>query len=64
MRFDFGIDRYFVPEGSSEPPRDAQTTMVLRIMSNETPRIHGLEVNGRPWDPSVQRSSVWAPDVF
>ena len=51
-RFEFGINRYYVPEGSPEPPRNARTLARLRVSERGTPRLLGLDVDGVPWPPS------------
>lgn len=49
--FDFGVNRYFVPEGSSEPSF-SRTDAVLLIASGGKARIVRLLVDGVPWTPS------------
>lgn len=49
-RFDFGINRYFVPEGTPEPPRN-ETVVQLLVPANMRPRLVGLEVAGKLWQP-------------
>lgn len=50
--FDFGINRYFVPEGSREPPMNARTVAVLHVNSVGVPRLRSLEVDGMAWTPT------------
>ncbi|MDR1611851.1 MAG: GDYXXLXY domain-containing protein [Planctomycetota bacterium] len=49
--FDFGVNRYFVPEGTPEPPRDRTVVLLLVPERNLRPRLRGLEVDGVLWTP-------------
>ncbi len=53
--FDFGVNRYFVPEGSSEPSF-SRTDAVLLISAGGKARIARLLVDGEPWTPSSRKS--------
>lgn len=48
--FDFGVNRYFVPEGSEEPPMSG-TEAVLLVPRDRKPRLLRLLVDGKPWIP-------------
>lgn len=48
--FDFGVNRYFVPEGSEEPSA-SETEAVLLVPRDRKPRIARLLVNGEAWEP-------------
>ncbi|MDR0363010.1 MAG: GDYXXLXY domain-containing protein [Planctomycetota bacterium] len=50
-RFDFGVNRYFVPEGTKEPPVNADVNAILLVPMNMRPRLRGLEVDGKRWEP-------------
>lgn len=47
-RYEFGIERYFVPEGTPTPPARSLTVR-LRIGDDYVPRIEQVLVNGQPW---------------
>ena len=47
-RIDFGIERYFVPEGT-ETPNTRDLTVRLRIGDDHRPRIEDVYLNGKPW---------------
>lgn len=47
-RIEYGIEKYFVPEGTKEPSRDAMT-IELDIYENGKPRISQVFVDGTPW---------------
>lgn len=47
-RLDFGIGRYFVPEGT-ETPSASEITVRLRVGSDHRPRIETVYKNGQPW---------------
>ncbi len=44
----FGIEEYFVPEGS-ETPAPSDTTVRLRVGPDGKPRIEKVLVRGKPW---------------
>jgi uncharacterized membrane-anchored protein len=44
----YGIEEYFVPEGS-ETPAQRDTTVRLRVGSDGLPRIETVLVRGKPW---------------
>ena len=47
-RLEFGIEKYFVPEGT-ETPEAKELTVRLRVGSDGTPRIETVYRNGVPW---------------
>lgn len=47
-RFLFGVEEYFVPEGTETPPQ-RETTVRLRVGKDGLPRIESVLVKGRPW---------------
>jgi uncharacterized membrane-anchored protein len=47
-RYDFGVERYFVPEGSETPPV-SDLTVRLRVTRAGTARIEQVYVRGAPW---------------
>lgn len=47
-RIQYGIERYFVPEGTKEPNRE-DTTVELGIYENGTAHINQVFVNGKNW---------------
>lgn len=47
-RYVFGIERYFVPEGSETPPA-SDLTVRLRVGPDGAPRIEQVYVKGVPW---------------
>jgi len=44
----FGIEKYFVPEGTETPPQN-DTTVRLRVSPDGTVRIDQVLVRGNPW---------------
>ena len=44
----FGIEKFFVPEGS-ETPRQGDTTVKLRVSADGAVRIQQVLVSGNPW---------------
>ena len=44
----YGIEEYFVPEGS-ETPAQSDTTVRLRVGKDGLPRIEAVLVRGKPW---------------
>lgn len=44
----FGIEKYFVPEGTETPPQSA-TTVKLRVSADGIVRIHQVLVHDKPW---------------
>jgi uncharacterized membrane-anchored protein len=44
----FGIEKYFVPEGT-ETPQQGDTTVKLRVSPDGVVRIHQVLVRGNPW---------------
>jgi uncharacterized membrane-anchored protein len=47
-RFLFGIEEYYVPEGSGTPAQQ-DTTVRLRVGHDGKPRIEKVLVRGKPW---------------
>jgi uncharacterized membrane-anchored protein len=47
-RYEFGVERYFVPEGS-ETPAVSDLTVRLRVSEGGTVRIEQVYVRGAPW---------------
>ncbi|MGO1121029.1 GDYXXLXY domain-containing protein [Rhodovibrionaceae bacterium A322] len=47
-RLDFGIERFFVPEGTAEPNRD-DVTVRLNVYEDGSVRIDEVFVKGAPW---------------
>jgi uncharacterized membrane-anchored protein len=47
-RYVFGVERYFVPEGSATPPA-SDLTVRLRVGSDGAPRIEQVYVKGVAW---------------
>ncbi len=47
--FDFGLNRFFVPEGTPEPEETQTVEVKLRVAKNLTPRIQALLLDGQPW---------------
>jgi len=47
-RFMFGIEQYFVPEGT-ETPKQRDTTVRLRVGKDGRLRIESVLVKGQPW---------------
>jgi uncharacterized membrane-anchored protein len=47
-RFLFGVEEYFVPEGT-ETPKQRDTTVRLRVGADGRLRIEGVLVKGQPW---------------
>ena len=47
-RIDFGVERYFVPEGT-ETPNQRDITVRLRVGDDGAPRIDTVYVRGIPW---------------
>lgn len=47
-RFEFGVEQYFVPEGSETPPV-SDLTVRLRVTASGTGRIEHVYVKGSPW---------------
>jgi uncharacterized membrane-anchored protein len=56
--FEFGIERYFVPEGTPTPPGNS-ITVRLRIGDDYFPRIEQVYVKGKPW-PDYNSGKPWA----
>lgn len=53
--FDFGINRFFVPEGTPEPSRLAVIEVELRVTKDLTPQIRSVLVDGKPWPEPRRR---------
>lgn len=47
-RLEFGVEKYFVPEGT-ETPSAKEVTVRLRVGSDGVPRIETVYRNGVPW---------------
>jgi hypothetical protein len=54
--FDFGVNRFFIPEGAPEPPRESAKVALLLVAEDMTPRLRGLEVDGKPWEPEERKA--------
>lgn len=44
----YGIERYFVPEGTPTP-REGEITVRLRVAEDGIPRIEEVYLDGQPW---------------
>ena len=48
-RISYGIEKYFLPEGTPEPKREDETTVELNVYKNGKVRISRVFVNGIEW---------------
>lgn len=51
LEVDYGLDSYFIPEGTGEPDRDAKVDARLKVDVFCHAVIDTLLVNGEPWPP-------------
>jgi uncharacterized membrane-anchored protein len=48
-RYLFGVEEYFVPEGTETPPRMEDLTVRLRVGTDGGARIETVYNRGQPW---------------